>query len=323
VTNTNFAYDLEITLTDTYRGPHRLPTGRVAGVCRLFGMSGGPEPVKATFWLLQAPDSLSQQSRREPDGTGLGTFRADGTPVVSKRPLAAFRDREFAQEAKAVRARTFVAHVRYASTGGLTPENTHPFEQEGRLLAHNGVIGDLPALEHQLGDDLQLVHGETDSERFFALITREIRRAGDVAEGISAAAAWVAANLPVFALNFVMITPSDLWALRYPDVHDLLVLERAAGGAEGSASPGGLEHTSATRIRVTSEELARRPAVVVATERMDDDPGWRPLSSGELLHVDANLSVTSRRVLEVPPAHQLSLSELGLRAAASQAGDAR
>ena len=322
MTNTNFAYDLEITLTDTYRGPDRLATGRVAGVCRLFGMSGGPEPVKATFWLLQAPDSLSQQSRREPDGTGLGSFGADGTPIVSKHPLAAFRDREFAQEAKAVSARTFVAHVRYASTGGLTPENTHPFEQEGRLLAHNGVIGDLPALERKLGDDLQLVRGETDSERFFALITREIRRAGDVAEGIATAAAWVAANLPVFALNFVMITRADLWALRYPDVHDLLVLERDAGGAGGAAS-GGLEQASATRIRVTSAELARRPAVVVATERMDDDPGWRPLSSGELLHVDGNLGVTSRRVLEAPPAHQLSLSDLGLRAAASQAGDAR
>jgi glutamine amidotransferase len=47
-------------------------------------MSGGSEPVKATFWLLQAPDSLSQQSRREPDGTGLGSFGSDGTPVVSK-----------------------------------------------------------------------------------------------------------------------------------------------------------------------------------------------------------------------------------------------
>ena len=26
-------------------------------MCRLFGMSGGREPVRATFWLLEAPDS--------------------------------------------------------------------------------------------------------------------------------------------------------------------------------------------------------------------------------------------------------------------------
>ena len=47
-------------------------------MCRLFGMTGGGEPVAASFWLLEAPDSLSVQSRREPDGTGLGVFDADG-----------------------------------------------------------------------------------------------------------------------------------------------------------------------------------------------------------------------------------------------------
>ncbi|MFZ0041368.1 MAG: class II glutamine amidotransferase [Solirubrobacteraceae bacterium] len=292
-------------------------------MCRLFAMSGGSEPVSATFWLLQAPDSLAQQSRREPDGTGLGTFTPDGQPLVSKQPLAAFEDRDFAREAKSVTGRTFVAHVRFASTGDLTVANTHPFLQDGRLFAHNGVIGDLPALEHELGDDLALVEGETDSERFFALITREIRRTGDVAEGIAAAAGWVAANLPLFAINCVLIGPDDLWALRYPDTHDLFALPRDAGGTEGTAGSGALEHASAKRIRVHSEDLAERPAVVVATERMDDDPGWRALDSGELLHVDGDLHVSSHRVLEGPPAHPLSLADLGERAAASQAGAAK
>jgi predicted glutamine amidotransferase len=287
-------------------------------MCRLFGMSGGREPVKATFWLLQAPDSLSQQSRREPDGTGLGTFTPDGSPVVCKQPLAAFEDQGFAQEARSVSSRTFVAHVRYASTGSLTQQNTHPFQQHGRLFAHNGVIGDLPRLERELGQAISLVGGETDSERFFALISAEIERTGDVAEGIAVAARWAAANLPVFALNLVLITASDLWALRYPDVHELYVLQRAAGGPSGARH---LEHASARgSIRVRSGDLARRPAVVVATERMDEDPGWRQLDPGELLHVDPELHVTSTQVLDSPPAHPLALSDLGPRAAASQVG---
>jgi predicted glutamine amidotransferase len=285
-------------------------------MCRLFGMTGGRDPVQATFWLLEAPDSLAQQSRREPDGTGLGAFRPGGEPLVSKQPLAAFEDQKFAREAKSVRSRTFVAHVRYASTGSLAIQNTHPFEQHGRLFAHNGVIGDLPALERELGDAIRLVGGETDSERFFALISKQIQRTGDVAAGIAAAARWVAAELPVFALNMILITPSDLWALRYPDVHDLFVLERAPGGPSGARH---LEHASARgSIRVRSGELARRRAVVVATERMDEDPGWGALRSGELLHVDADLRVTRTQVLDSPPAHQLSLADLGARAAASQ-----
>jgi predicted glutamine amidotransferase len=286
-------------------------------MCRLFGMSGGREPVRATFWLLEAPDSLAQQSRREPDGTGLGTFDPNGHPVVSKQPLAAYEDQQFAQEAKEVSSRTFVAHVRYASTGGLSPKNTHPFEQRDRLFAHNGVIEGLDRLEAELGDAAALVQGETDSERFFALITREIERDGDVGAAIARAAGWIAENLPVFALNIVLITDSELWALRYPDVHELYVLERAAGGPTGARH---LDHASARgSVRVRAGDLASRPAVVVASERMDEDPGWRLLNSGELVHVDGDLRVTSSRVLDRPPAHQLTLADLTGKAAQSQA----
>jgi glutamine amidotransferase len=282
-------------------------------------MSGGREPVHATFWLLEAPDSLSAQSHREPDGTGLGYFEADGRPVVSKQATAAFEDREFAREATAVTSRTFVAHVRYASTGGLSARNTHPFEQDGRLFAHNGVVQGLDRLEAELGEAMSLVSGETDSERLFALVTRETRRTGDVGEGIAAASRWVAANLPLFAINLVLITADELWALRYPDSHDLLVLERGAGGPAGDQH---LSHSSPRgRIRVHSGDLAGQRAVVIATERMDDDPAWTPLASGELLHVDADLGVSRRQVLDAPPAHPLTLQDLGLKAAASQGAE--
>jgi predicted glutamine amidotransferase len=286
-------------------------------MCRLFGLSGGRDPVRATFWLLEAPDSLAEQSRREPDGTGLGAFDGDGKPVVSKQPLAAYEDEEFAREAREVSSRTFVAHVRYASTGAISPENTHPFEQRGRLFAHNGVIEDLDRLDEELGDARSLVAGETDSERFFALITREIDRDGDVGGAIARAAGWIAENLPVFALNLVLISATELWALRYPDTHELFVLERAAGGPTGARH---LDHASARgSVRVRSGDLATRPAVVVATEQMDEDPGWHALRSGELLHVGPDLRVTITRALERPPAHQLTLEDLSGKAASSQA----
>jgi glutamine amidotransferase len=290
-------------------------------MCRLFGMSGGRERVKATFWLLEAPDSLARQSRREPDGTGIGYYREDNRPVVDKHPLAAYEDQRFAEEAREITSRTFVAHVRYASGTPVNLKNTHPFAQSGRLFAHNGVIGDLPALERALGDDISLVQGDTDSERYFALITREIARARDVREGLVAAARWIAENLPVFAINCVLITASDLYALRYPDVHELHVLERAAGGPSGARH---LEHASARgSIRVRSGDLATRRAVVVATEPMDEDAGWRALGSGDLLHIDAELNTTVERVLDRPPAHQLTLADLDARAAASQASSQR
>ncbi len=286
-------------------------------MCRLFGMSGGRERIRATFWLLEAPDSLARQSRREPDGTGLGWFDDRDRPVVAKQPLAAYEDQAFAREAREVTSRTFIAHVRYASTGAVSPENTHPFEQRDRLFAHNGVIEDLDRLDQELGDARSLVQGETDSERYFALITKDAEKDGDVGQAIVRAASWIAENLPVFALNIILITDSDLWALRYPDVHELYVLERAAGGPSGHRH---LEHASARgSMRVRSGDLATRPCVVVASERMDEDAGWRPLESGELLHIDPDLNVTITRPLTGPPARQLTLADLGVKAAASQA----
>jgi glutamine amidotransferase len=220
-------------------------------VCRLFGLSAAPHRVHATFWLLEAPDSLAAQSRREPDGTGLGTFTRQGVPLVEKQPLAAYADRQFAQEAKERESTTFLAHIRYASTGGLDPRNTHPFSQHGRLLAHNGVIGDLPRLDAELGAYRDLVTGDTDSERFFALITQRIDALdGDVGAGIASAAQWVATELPLYAINLILITATELWALRYPATHELFVLQRAIGGQHGNRH---LEHaSSAGRIRARS-----------------------------------------------------------------------
>src|SRR6476660_5168554 len=108
-------------------------------MCRLFGLRAA-RPVTATFWLLDAPDSLADQSHRNPDGAGIGSFDADGQARVDKQPIAAWDDTDFAAGARELVGTTFVAHVRHASTGEHTMVNTHPFEQAGRLFAHNGVV---------------------------------------------------------------------------------------------------------------------------------------------------------------------------------------
>ena len=72
------------------------------------------------------------------------------------------------------------------------------------------------------------------------------------------------------------------------------------------------------RIRADSEHLRLRPSVVFATERMDDDPRWRLIEPGELVHVDAGLQINRRLVLPDPPRHQLNLDDLSPAAQAAQ-----
>ncbi len=206
-------------------------------MCRLFGLTAGPARVRSTFWLLDAPDSLEIQGRRNVDGSGIGFFDPAGVPVLDKEPEPAFRDKAFIRAAKQAESSAFIAHVRWATAGGRTVLNTHPFAMHGRIMAHNGGFGELARLDEQLGPYAGLVAGDTDSERYFALITQQTdSHGGDVGAGIAAAARWIAANLPVSALNTVVAEPGQLWALRYPGQHALHITERPA--ARAGTRPG-------------------------------------------------------------------------------------
>ena len=283
-------------------------------MCRLLGLTAGREPVSASFWLLDAPDSLEVQSRRNVDGSGIGFFDPSGTPVLDKQPEAAFRDEEFIREAKQARSAAFVAHVRWATAGGRTVQNTHPFVMRGRIMAHNGGFGEARRLEEQLGRYGELVLGDTDSERYSALITQQVdAHDGDVGAGVAAAARWIGARLPVSSLNIVVAAPGELWALRYPGRHALHIIERPAGAsipagvaAGGAAAAPGLHARSATSS-VHVPALQALPSVVVASEELDGERGWRMLASGELVHVRPDLTVESAVVISDPPAHLVPL----------------
>jgi glutamine amidotransferase len=272
-------------------------------MCRLFGLIASPQRVRASFWLLEAPDSLLEQSLRNPDGTGLGYFAPVVGAVVDKEPLSAYEDPAVARQAKHVSSTTFVSHIRYATTGERTTENTHPFAMDGMLFAHNGMIRDLEALEAEVGRDMRFVGGDTDSERYFALIAKEIRARASIGAGISAAVGWISRNLPVYSMNFVLATADELWAFRYPETNRLFVLERDAGGGHGRD----LHQVSGT-LRVHIPDLHRYPSVVVASEPLDDATGWRPLESGELVRVRSDLSIRSSIVVDSPPARLIRLA---------------
>jgi predicted glutamine amidotransferase len=288
-------------------------------MCRLLGLTAGTEPVHATFWLLDAPDSLEVQSRRNVDGSGIGFFGPSGIPVLDKQPEAAFRDEDFIREAKHAESAVFVAHVRWATAGGRTLQNTHPFTMQGRIMAHNGGFGQAGRVEERLGRYRELVLGDTDSERYFALITQQIdAHDGDVGAGIAAAAQWIGAHLPVSSLNTVVAAPGELWALRYPGQHALHIIERPAGtsapaatasggaAATGTTTGPGL-HVRSSTSSVHAPALQALSSVVIASEELDGEHGWRMLASGELVHVRPDLSVESAVVIPEPPAHLVPL----------------
>lgn len=204
-------------------------------------------------------------------------------------------------------ASEMLVHLRYADTGGTSLVNTHPFTQDGRAFAHNGVVGDLEKIEARLGSNRAMVMGETDSERFFALITIAIREAGgDVRAGITAAVREVVEEFELYSLNFLLGELGHIWAFRYPENNPLLLFRRGAGGPGEQADFD--QADSAGTLRLHSDDAAETPVVVIASEQISEEPGWEEISSGELVHVGPDLEVDRETIVSGPPRHPMVLS---------------
>ena len=277
-------------------------------MCRLFALHAGERDVAADFWLLNAPDSMSRQSEVNADGYGLAALTSNRGLIIIRNPVEAASNPAYQAVAQRLVAAEMVVHLRYADTGGTSLVNTHPFTQDGRAFAHNGVIGDLDRIEDRLGANRAMVMGETDSERFFALITLSIREAGgDVRAGITRAVQEIVESYELYSLNFVLGELGHIWAFRYPEANPLHLLRREPGGSGGD---GDLHQSDAAgTLSLQSDDAAETPEVEIASEKISEESGWEEVESGELLHVGPDLVVERETIVSGPPRHPMVLSQ--------------
>ena len=286
-------------------------------MCRLFALHAGSHDVEADFWLLEAPTSLAAQSEVNADGFGIAALSAEAALLLIRNPVKAASDRIYRGVARQAEACQFLVHLRYADTGGVSLANTHPFLQDGRVFAHNGVVGDLERLESRLGEHLAMVSGETDSERVFALITLCIREAGgDVRAGITAAVRELAEGYELYSINFVLGEVGHLWAFRYPEHNPLLVLEHTGGDDRAL-----VERDAHGTLSMRADPRGDESMVVIASERMDADPGWQEVGVGELIHVGPELELDRQTLLTEPPRHPMVLAGRAEQSQAYERGE--
>jgi glutamine amidotransferase len=153
-------------------------------MCRLFGYRS-QEPTGVQHELLEAANALCVQSREHPDGWGLGWY-VGGAPQVERALDPAHEDDDFSAVGRSVASTTIVAHVRKASVGRVSLENTHPFQWGPWLFVHNGTIpawDKCGAAVEALVDPAfrRELSGETDSERCFLLFLSRLARRCDLA----------------------------------------------------------------------------------------------------------------------------------------------
>jgi len=136
-------------------------------MCELLGLNFN-QPVRCSLSFR----GFRHRGEYNPHGWGIARF--DGRACqVFKEPIKATCSKlaTFLRDYEFFASTIFIGHVRYASRGGCTLENTHPFVRTFRsrevVLAHNGT------LDMERGALKFRPVGETDSEYLFcALLTR-------------------------------------------------------------------------------------------------------------------------------------------------------
>ncbi len=145
-------------------------------MCRLYAFRAN-EPTRVECGLVRAQNALMRQSQGDAEGLAHGhgwgvADYPDGVPMVEKQTWAAFHGEHFAKSAARVYAHTVIAHVRRATVGPPSIENTHPFVLGRFIFAHNGTIPRFSELRERLLEHTDPLHraeikGQTDSEHLF------------------------------------------------------------------------------------------------------------------------------------------------------------
>jgi predicted glutamine amidotransferase len=200
--------------------------------------------------LLEAPNPLIRQSEVHDSGWGMASYEtADGNePRVTRYPRAAFQDGDFV-EATRREARIFNVHVRRATMGGLSLENTHPFCLGNYSFSHNGTVIDFPKL---MEPGMRRPAGQTDSEHLFWFLMHRFDP-GDVTGSLRRAVEGVIERSNFSAVNFLFSDGECLYAYK------LGIFEL--------------------------HWLARGDRLMVSTEKLTDEE-WHPVRQDVLLTLD-------------------------------------
>ena len=253
-------------------------------MCRMVAYLGGPE-VTLSSVVLEPEHSLLVQSYApkemmsgvvNADGFGVGWYVpwSGGEPALYRSDSPLWSDRGFASIAPRIRVRAIFAAVRSATSGLPVEESgTPPFASGPFMFAHNGAIEDfrrtaMRPLRDALSDESYAgLLGTTDSETIFAGLLDRLREApGDLAGATAATVrhvSTVCGKLGIRATLNLAVTDGAAFTFSCYSTegpgNSLYLIE------DGKVFPG---------------------AAVVASERLDDDAGWRKVPDRHLLVVE-------------------------------------
>lgn len=262
-------------------------------MCELFAMSSR-QPSAVTYSLREfAANGSRHRSNRH--GWGIA-YTHDRDAFTIKEPLSAAGSPwvDFVAE-NSVKSKCVIAHVRYATRGAHTLENTHPFRRvlgrELQLFAHNGTLVGIE--ERCCAETMTYTPmGETDSEKAFCLLLERLRPLWKQHGGppplalrMEMFAGFAAEMATMGSSNFLYFDGDTLFAHAHRRIYEI-------DGQETPPQPPGLQIKDWRRMPIAPHyeppglrvDVHEPQTIMLASVPLDSD-GWEPLPEGTALAI--------------------------------------
>jgi len=133
-------------------------------MCQLLGISANKE-VDINFSLKE----FKYRGKQNPHGWGFAFFE-NGQWKINKKPSSLY-NQDITQKQFKFKSKIIIGHIRLASCGEKSHDNTHPFNIENWVFAHNGTVNDIKSFQLEKYKP----QGETDSEYAFCYLFEKIK----------------------------------------------------------------------------------------------------------------------------------------------------
>lgn len=244
-------------------------------MCQLLGMNcNTPTDIVFSFEGFSKRGGLTDHHT---DGFGIGFFEGRGVRLfLDDKPSA---DSPVADLIRAyqIKSENVIAHIRKATQGRTTLENTHPFLREmwGEywLFAHNG---NLQNFNPPVGQFYRAV-GSTDSERAFCYILEELRRRFPEkpdTDTLFDTVRQLTQGIRAHGLFNMMMSNGDLMFIHCSTLLHYIVRQ----------APFGRAHLVDDDVAIDFSEVTtpKDRVAVIATLPLTDDEQWTQLACDEL-----------------------------------------
>ncbi len=241
-------------------------------MCQLLGMNANtPTDVMFSF------TGLATRADEHKDGFGIAFFEGRGLRHFVDHHSARVSPLAELVKRYPIKSDNVIAHIRKATQGQVSLENTHPFQRElwGRywVFAHNGNLVDFEPRLHAAFRPV----GQTDSERAFCWLMQELAKAHAAVPSIAELSATLRELLPQLSrhgtFNMLLSNGEALWAHGTSKLHYLL-----------RRHPFGAAHLADEDLSIdfAQHTTAQDRVAVIATEPLTRNEDWVAFTPGQL-----------------------------------------